>query len=105
MSLKTFSNVVVDFRQEIISRIFSSQCADGNKRVSDLSVDTLLEVCRGEEGEMALGKHAACPQAHTAGCGGVDYILHIVLEVIIHILPFVFRLFSHTAEKLRLYEL
>ena len=59
--------------------------------MSDLSVDTLLEVCRGEEGEMALGKHAACPQGHTAGCGGVDYILHIVLEVIIVILYF----FSH----------
>jgi hypothetical protein len=58
--------------------------------MSDLSVDTLLEVCRGEEGEMALGKHAACTQI-AAGCGGVDYILHIVLEVIIVILYF----FSH----------
>jgi hypothetical protein len=67
---------------EIISRIFCSQCADGNKRMSDLSVDTLLEVCRGEEGEMALGKHVPCTQIG-AGCGGVDYILHIVLEVII----------------------
>jgi hypothetical protein len=70
--------------------------------MSDLSVDTLLEVCRGEEGEMALGKHVACPQSHSAGCGGVDYILHIVLEVITHILPVNFKLnfFSHTAEKL-----
>jgi hypothetical protein len=55
--------------------------------MSDLSVDTLLEVCRGEEGEMALGKHVACTQIG-AGCGGVDYILHIVLEVILHILLF-----------------
>jgi hypothetical protein len=60
--------------------------------MSDLSVYTLLEVCRGEEGEMALGKHAACTQI-AAGCGGVDYILHIVLEVITHILLVISRFF------------
>jgi len=60
------------------------QCADGNKRISDLSTDTLLEIARGQEGEMALGKHAAVggtAQAVGTGFGGVDYLLHIVLEV------------------------
>jgi hypothetical protein len=65
--------------------------------MSDLSVDTLLEVCRGEKGEMALGKHVACTQIGV-GCGGVDYILHIVLEVILHILLFLDFL-SHTSRK------
>jgi hypothetical protein len=72
--------------KEIINVVFvycacCPQCADGNKRMSDLSTDTLLEICRGTEGEMALGKHAGCPQPFAAGFGGVDYLLHIVLEV------------------------
>ena len=55
------------------------KCADGNKRVSDVSTDCLFEMCRGEEGEMVLGKYSGgC--GVPGGLGGLEYLLHIVLE-------------------------
>eukprot|EP00092_Neocalanus_flemingeri_P005834 GFUD01006278.1.p1 GENE.GFUD01006278.1~~GFUD01006278.1.p1 ORF type:complete len:1424 (+),score=191.28 GFUD01006278.1:322-4593(+) len=54
------------------------KCADGNRRISEVSTDALYELCRGQEGEMALGKHAVCSLPH--GLGGIEYLLHIVLE-------------------------
>jgi len=54
------------------------KCADGNRRISEVSTDALFELCRGQEGEMALGKHAVC--SLTNGLGGIEYLLHIVLE-------------------------
>ena len=54
------------------------KCADGNRRISELSTETLVHLCRGQEGEYRLGKHGVCtvPQ----GLGGVDFIVPIVLE-------------------------
>ena len=54
------------------------KCADGNRRISEVSTDALYELCRGQEGEMALGKHAVCSLPN--GFGGIEYLLHIVLE-------------------------
>jgi len=54
------------------------KCADGNRRISEVSTDALFELCRGQEGEMALGKHAVC--ALPSGLGGIEYLLHIVIE-------------------------
>lgn len=54
------------------------KCADGNRRISEVSSDALFELCRGHVGEMSLGKHAHC--SLPGGLGGVDYLLQIVLE-------------------------
>lgn len=55
------------------------KCADSNRRVSEVSTDCLFEMCRGEEGEMALGKHSGGCQV-AGGLGGLEFLLHIVLE-------------------------
>jgi len=54
------------------------KCADGNKRISEVSTESLFELCRGQLGQMALGIHGQC--VLPGGLGGVDYILQIVLE-------------------------
>jgi len=54
------------------------KCADSNKRISEVSTESLFELCRGQLGQMALGIHGQC--VLPGGLGGVDYILQIVLE-------------------------
>jgi mitogen-activated protein kinase kinase kinase 1 len=55
------------------------KCADSNRRVSEVSTDFLFEMCRGEEGEMALGKYSGGCKVQ-GGLGGLEFLLHIVLE-------------------------
>jgi len=54
------------------------KCADGNRRISELSTETLVQLARGQEGEFALGDHAIC--SYQLGLGGPDFVLNIVLE-------------------------
>ena len=55
------------------------KCADGNKRISELSAETLFQMCQGQHGEYHLKNQSSCsPQD---GLFGVDFILErIVLE-------------------------
>ena len=53
------------------------KCADGNRRISELSVETLYELCRGQDGEYSLGSQTASPPP--VGLG-LDFILPIILE-------------------------
>ena len=50
------------------------KCADGNRRTSQISVDSLLELSRGQEGELALGGRQGL------GLGGVQYVLSCILD-------------------------
>ncbi|XP_012992709.3 mitogen-activated protein kinase kinase kinase 1 isoform X2 [Esox lucius] len=53
------------------------KCADANSRTSQLSVSTLLELCKGQVGELAVGREIL--KAGSVGIGGVDYVLNCIL--------------------------
>ncbi|KAM7148293.1 mitogen-activated protein kinase kinase kinase 1 isoform 1-T1 [Molossus nigricans] len=53
------------------------KCADANSRTSQLSISTLLELCRGQAGELAVGREIL--KAGPIGIGGVDYVVSCVL--------------------------
>ncbi|XP_063888653.1 mitogen-activated protein kinase kinase kinase 1-like [Scylla paramamosain] len=53
------------------------KCADGNRRTSQISVDSILELSRGQEGELALATQTACP---TPGLGGISFVLSCILD-------------------------
>ncbi|KAL4617631.1 mitogen-activated protein kinase kinase kinase 1 isoform X1 [Arapaima gigas] len=53
------------------------KCADANSRTSQLSVSTLLELCKGQVGELAVGREIM--KAGSVGIGGVDYVLNCIL--------------------------
>nr|CAB3263621.1 mitogen-activated protein kinase kinase kinase 1-like [Phallusia mammillata] len=49
------------------------KCADSNRRTVQLSVSTVMELCRGQTGELAIGKEIVSDE--TLGVGDVDYLL------------------------------
>ncbi|NXF10003.1 M3K1 kinase, partial [Smithornis capensis] len=53
------------------------KCADANSRTSQLSVSTLLEMCKGQAGELAVGREIL--KSGSIGIGGVDYVLNCIL--------------------------
>ncbi|XP_074788341.1 mitogen-activated protein kinase kinase kinase 1 isoform X1 [Athene noctua] len=53
------------------------KCADANSRTSQLSVSTLLEMCKGQAGELAIGREIL--KSGSIGIGGVDYVLNCIL--------------------------
>ncbi|KAM8793321.1 mitogen-activated protein kinase kinase kinase 1-like [Eudromia elegans] len=53
------------------------KCADANSRTSQLSVSTLLEMCKGQAGELAVGREIF--KFGSIGIGGVDYVLNCIL--------------------------
>ncbi|XP_074138582.1 mitogen-activated protein kinase kinase kinase 1 isoform X1 [Sminthopsis crassicaudata] len=53
------------------------KCADANSRTSQLSVSTLLELCKGQAGELAVGREIL--KSGSIGIGGIDYVLNCIL--------------------------
>lgn len=53
------------------------KCADGNRRTSQISVDSILELSRGQEGELALATQVS---ASTSGLGGISFVLSCILD-------------------------
>ncbi|XP_072848840.2 mitogen-activated protein kinase kinase kinase 1 isoform X1 [Pogona vitticeps] len=53
------------------------KCADANSRTSQLSVSTLLELCKGQAGELAVGREIL--KSGSIGIGGIDFVLHCIL--------------------------
>ncbi|XP_009884099.1 PREDICTED: mitogen-activated protein kinase kinase kinase 1-like [Charadrius vociferus] len=53
------------------------KCADANSRTSQLSVSTLLEMCKGQAGELEVGREIL--KSGSIGIGGVDYVLNCIL--------------------------
>lgn len=53
------------------------KCADANSRTSQLSISTVLELCKGQAGELAVGREIL--KAGSIGVGGVDYVLSCIL--------------------------
>ncbi|KAF1469927.1 Mitogen-activated protein kinase kinase kinase 1, partial [Megadyptes antipodes antipodes] len=53
------------------------KCADANSRTNQLSVSTLLEMCKGQAGELAVGREIL--KSGSIGIGGVDYVLNCIL--------------------------
>ncbi|XP_076821673.1 mitogen-activated protein kinase kinase kinase 1-like isoform X2 [Clavelina lepadiformis] len=49
------------------------KCADSNRRTVQLSVSTVMELCRGQSGELAVGKELVSEEA--SGVGDVKYLL------------------------------
>ncbi|XP_041357748.1 mitogen-activated protein kinase kinase kinase 1-like [Gigantopelta aegis] len=54
------------------------KCTDGNKRTSQLSLSTLVELAKGQDGELAVGKEIVNPGS--AGLDGLYYVLKCVTE-------------------------
>ncbi|RXG69438.1 Mitogen-activated protein kinase kinase kinase 1 [Armadillidium vulgare] len=55
------------------------KCADGNRRTSQISIDSIVELSRGQRGELALGTQSKGSNA-TPGLGGISYVLSCILE-------------------------
>ncbi|XP_063818619.1 mitogen-activated protein kinase kinase kinase 1 isoform X2 [Pseudophryne corroboree] len=53
------------------------KCADANSRTSQLSVSTLLELCKGQGGELAVGREIL--KSGSVGIGGVEFVLNCIL--------------------------
>ncbi|KAM6293980.1 mitogen-activated protein kinase kinase kinase 1-like [Aegotheles albertisi] len=53
------------------------KCADANSQASQLSVSTLLEMCKDQAGELAVGREML--KSGSIGIGGVDYVLNCIL--------------------------
>ena len=67
----------VSWLQELLRPLLHTlllKCADGNRRTSQISVDSLLELSRGQEGELALGG------GQGLSLGGVQYVLSCILD-------------------------
>lgn len=54
------------------------KCTDGNRRTSQLSLSTMVELTKGQDGELAVGREIVSPGS--GGLGGITYILKVVLE-------------------------
>ncbi|KAJ8371601.1 hypothetical protein AAFF_G00306870 [Aldrovandia affinis] len=66
--------------QKLLSPVVETilvKCADANSRTSQLSVSTLLELSKGQAGELAVGREIL--KAGSIGIGGVDYVLNCIL--------------------------
>ncbi|KAM6468828.1 mitogen-activated protein kinase kinase kinase 1 [Liasis olivaceus] len=53
------------------------KCADANSRTSQLSVSTLMEMCKGQAGELAIGREIL--KSGSIGIGGIDFVLNCIL--------------------------
>ncbi len=62
-----------------IVQVLLAKCADGNRRVAELAAETLLELSRGENGLLGLGRYAAGDQA-PKGDLGLDFVLQVIFE-------------------------
>ncbi|XP_028404543.1 mitogen-activated protein kinase kinase kinase 1-like isoform X3 [Dendronephthya gigantea] len=51
------------------------KCADSNRRVSSLSTKTLVELCKDESGDMALGAALSSSAEGNQSLGGINYVL------------------------------
>ncbi|WAR24323.1 M3K1-like protein, partial [Mya arenaria] len=49
------------------------KCTDGNKRTSELSISTMMEIAKGQNGELALGTNIRNPGQ--LGLGGMAYLV------------------------------
>lgn len=56
------------------------KCADGNRRTSQISVDSILELCRGQDGELALAAQVNPVNGLTRGLGDISYVLSCILD-------------------------
>ncbi|XP_067679391.1 mitogen-activated protein kinase kinase kinase 1-like isoform X1 [Haliotis asinina] len=58
------------------------KCTDGTKRTSQLSVSTLVELAKGQSGELAVGREILNPVSSTGpnGLDGLNYVLKCVTE-------------------------
>ncbi|XP_023933616.1 mitogen-activated protein kinase kinase kinase 1-like [Lingula anatina] len=54
------------------------KCADGNRRTSLLSISTIVELGKGQSGELAIGREIF--NSGQGGIGGVSFILTCMLE-------------------------
>ncbi|KAL9951014.1 hypothetical protein ACROYT_G043600 [Oculina patagonica] len=58
-----------------------AKCADSNRRISTLSIQVLLEICKDESGDLALGKMLG--EEHTPQLlGGLYFILACILRTV-----------------------
>ncbi|XP_061474214.1 mitogen-activated protein kinase kinase kinase 1 isoform X1 [Rhineura floridana] len=56
------------------------KCADANSRTSQLSVSTLLEMCKGQAGELAVGREIL--KSGSIGIGGIDFVFSCILGML-----------------------
>lgn len=66
-------------------KVILTKCADGNKRIAEYSIETLLELTKGVKGLMGLARYLAqsqtCQQKELEGNDvNVDFILSVILE-------------------------
>lgn len=62
-----------------IIRILLLKCADRNRRTARLSAEVLVELAKGQSGELALGKHVS-DNPNFGGLEGLELVLGCVLE-------------------------
>jgi mitogen-activated protein kinase kinase kinase 1 len=62
-----------------IIRILLLKCTDQNRRTTHLSAEVLVELAKGQNGELALGRHVT-DNANCRGLEGLELVLGCVLE-------------------------
>ena len=63
-----------------VLQVVLSRCQDGNKRIADISMEAVLELCKGNEGRLGLGIYAQGDQTGQPPVLDISYILHTILE-------------------------
>ena len=61
-------------------QILLSRCSDSNRRTARLSIETLVELGKGANGELAVGKHTRDHLVNYTSVGGVEYVLQIIFS-------------------------
>lgn len=61
----------------VVDAIFL-KCTDGNRRTSQLSMSTLLELAKGQDGGLAVGREIVNPG--NDGLGGMDFVVRCATE-------------------------
>ncbi|XP_045158733.2 mitogen-activated protein kinase kinase kinase 1-like [Mercenaria mercenaria] len=54
------------------------KCTDGNRRTGELSISTMIELAKGQQGELALGKELA--NSGRYGLGGMAFLVQCLTE-------------------------
>ncbi|CAG5120844.1 unnamed protein product [Candidula unifasciata] len=70
-------NRLQDILKPVVEAIIL-KCTDGNRRTSQLSLSTLVELVKGQEGELAVGREIISPGSE--GIDGLNYVLKCITE-------------------------
>jgi len=73
MLMKLTTDCLKDGSDCKVKWLFFLQCSDANRRISQLSLITMMEFAKGSSGELRLGKE------NSSNLDGIDFVLQVKL--------------------------